>query len=417
MVSYTKMTDVIGKSRSDAKAPTRAYDTALLFAVLALVGIGVVMVYSASVYVAEVSKGDGAYYLKRQLLNAGIALAALGAGLSLHYRRLRQLVYPILLASLALLAILLVPGIGATAGRSTRWFQAFGFSFQPSEMAKLAFIIYLAYSLEKKNEKIRTFAVGFLPHLLVCAVIMLLALAQPDLGTCIVLAIVLVGMLFVAGTRVSYIVALTLLAIPVLFKLIAGNSMRMQRMLAFLDPWEHRYDSAFQIANALAAIGSGGLTGLGLGASRQKIGYVPEAQTDFILPIIGEELGFIGVVVVVGLMGFVVMRGLAIAWKAKDDFGRYLAFGITLLIGVQAVINMGVAVALLPTKGLTLPFISYGGTSLIVTCFSVGVLLNISRHNELEHEPEPPPKKPKLKTLTVKRPIIQRDRPVTEVLG
>lgn len=416
MASLTDIKGIGEAARTEGRAP-RAVDLSLLACVLSLVGLSVVMIYSASVYVAEVDLHDPAYYLKRQLVNVGVALFALAGGLMIPYRRLRLLVYPLLALSVLLLGMLLVPGIGTTVGKSTRWFRFAGFSFQPAELVKLSFVLYLAYSLEKKSHKIKTFSVGFLPHLIVAALMMLLALAQPDLGTVIVLGLTMVVMLFVAGTRVSYIFALALTAAPALIWLISRSSMRMARMLAFMDPWEHRYDSSFQIANALAALGSGGAFGLGLGASRQKIGYMPEAQTDFILPIIGEELGFVGIAVIVLLLAVVIWRGAAIAWAAKDNFGRFLAFGLTTLIAVQAVINMGVATALLPTKGLTLPFVSFGGTSLIMLCFGVGILLSIGRANEEPGDAPPLATRPKSKVQATKRPVVQRDRPITEVLS
>lgn len=388
----------------------RPYDTALMAVVLVLIGTGVVMVYSSSVYVAEAMLNDGAHYLHRQLINATVGLVAMMFGMTLPYRKLRDWVYPLLALSLILLLLLLIPGVGTTVGRSTRWFRLPFFSFQPSELAKLAFIVWLAYSLEKKNTRMKSFTIGFLPHLLCCGLIMVLCLAQPDFGTCLVLAGLMVLMLFVGGTKVSYIALLFFLAVPVVVKVIAGNSMRMQRILAFLDPWEHRYDVGYQAVNSLAAMGSGGMWGLGLGESRQKIGYIPEAQTDFILPIIGEELGFVGVAAILLMFAFVVFRGVVIAWRAKDDFGRYLAFGITMLIGIQAIVNMGVSMSLLPTKGLTMPFISFGGTSLVMMGFAVGVLLNISRDAQL---PTPPEQDYKEKRILKKRSLIVRHQPVT----
>lgn len=411
------MMDIKAVGDSSAAREPRALDLALVASVLALVGLSVVMIYSASVYVAEVDLKDSAFFLKRQVFNVGMALAALGVGVFLPYRRLRHFVYPLLVLSLVLLFVVLLPGVGTTVGKSTRWFRFLGVSFQPTELAKLVFVMYLAYSLEKKVAKIKSFSVGFLPHIILAAVLMGLSLAQPDLGTAIVLGAVMVIMLFVAGTRVAYITGLAMLAVPALVWLISRSSMRMARMLAFLDPWEHRYDTGFQIANALAALGSGGAFGLGLGASRQKIGYMPEAQTDFILPIIGEELGFVGVAAIVLLMAVVIWRGAAIAWKARDDFGRHLAFGITALVAIQAVVNMGVATALLPTKGLTLPFVSYGGTSLMALCFGVGVLLNIGRDAELPGEAPPVIRRPKTKVQGTKAPIVQRERPVTQVMS
>ena len=231
-----------------------------------------------------------------------------------------------------------------------------------------------------------------------------------------VLAGVMVSLLFVAGTRVSYILALFFTAVPILVKLIADNSMRMRRILAFLDPWEHRQDVGYQAVNSLVAFGSGGVQGMGLGASRQKFGYLPEVQTDFIFPIIGEELGLIGVTVVLGLLIYVVCRGMAISWNAKDEFGRYLAFGIAMLFALQAIINIGVALSLLPTKGLTLPFVSFGGSSLLVNCFAAGVLLNISLSGDLDGSEdmlEPAPRKPSKR----RRPVTQDLTPRSGALG
>jgi len=353
-----------------------------MVAIVILMGIGTVMIYSASIYIATQSMDSGTYYLERQLINVGVALGALILGMTLHYRKLREWVYPLLIVSLVLLVLLLTP-LGHNVGKSTRWFRLSFLSFQPSELAKLAFIVWLAYSLEKKHGKLQNFAVGFLPHLLVMGLIMALCLAQPDFGTCMVLAAIMVLMLFVAGTKIGYILVLAFMAVPVFVKYVVLNEMRWARLVAFIDPWNvaHRWGAGYQTVNSLTAFGSGGVTGLGLGASRQKFGYIPEAQTDFIFPILGEELGLIGVVAVLGLFIFVVVRGISIATKASDDFGRYLAYGITMLIGIQAAVNIGVSLGLLPTKGLTLPFISFGGTSLVVIAFGVGVMLNISRRS------------------------------------
>ncbi len=386
----------------------RTHDGLFLAAIIALMCIGVVMVYSASIYLAASNPdiGDGTFYLKRQLINVGLAIVALMLGMGMNYRDLRKVVYPLLLVSILALALLLIPGLGTTVGRSTRWFRVGFFSFQPSEVAKFAFILWLAYSLEKKREKMTSLSIGFIPHLLVLGVITVLCLAQPDLGTCIVLAAIMVTLLFVAGTRVSYLLALFFMAVPVILKFIVFNEMRWNRMMAFLNPWEVREGVGYQAVNSLVAFGSGGMTGMGLGASRQKFGYLPEVQTDFIFPIIGEELGLLGVVCVLGLLVYVICRAMAVAWNAKDDFGRFLAFGISLLFGFQAVINIGVALSLLPTKGLTLPFVSFGGSSLLVCAFAAGVLVNISQADEPEEADKPMEPKP--------RPTGRRRRPVTQ---
>jgi cell division protein FtsW len=404
-------------SRSSSTEYAPPYDRGLLIAVLMLVGFGVVMVYSASVGVADMRHGDPTLFLRNHLLHAALAIMALAVGMSLDYRAYRHYVYWILGVSILLL-FLLVIGFGATINNSTRWIGPEGLRFQPSELAKLAFVFYLAYSLEKKHEQMRSFTIGFLPHLIVCCIIMLLCLAQPDLGTCVLLGLVMFVMLFVGGTRVSYIVAMLFVSIPMTASYIANSSFRMKRILAWLDPWQDRADSGYQTVNALTSLGSGEWFGLGLGNGRQKMGFVPESWTDFIYASIGEELGFVGVAAVALLFLFLFWRGYRITTQSKDNYGRHLAFGITAMLSIQAAFNMGVAVGLLPTKGLTLPFVSGGGSSLITCCFAVGVLLNISRGRSAPRKwqrrrlPRVPRNlDPTTKSLRPKsrRPIKQRD--------
>jgi cell division protein FtsW len=276
-----------------------------------------------------------------------------------------------------------------------------GFNIQPAELAKLVFVIFLAYSLDKKGERIRSFTVAFIPHLMVLGVLILLCLSQPDFGTSLILVMLMFAMLFVAGTRMAYISLFVSVGGFLVFQAIASNSMRLGRVMMWLDPWGHRSDGGYQMVNSLIAIGSGGLTGQSLGFGGQTLtGYLPEGHTDFILSVLAEQLGFVGVLVVITLFGLLISRGIATALAARDDFGRFLAFGITLLVGLQAMINMLVAVALIPTKGLTLPFVSYGGSSMLVCCFSVGILLAIGRDTrqgwvaqlaEVESRPAPCP--------------------------
>ena len=358
----------------------RQYDAGILVAVLVLIGFGTVMVYSASIGVADMKLGDPSLYLRQHLKHALVALGGLALGMSISYHHYRRLVYPLLGTTLILLVGVLVLGI--SRGFSRRWLGHGAFEFQPAELAKLAFVIYLAYSLEKKRERMRTFAVGFLPHVLVCGLLVALCLAQPDLGTCILLGATMFAMLFVAGTRLSYVVIIALVVIPLGASYIANSSRRMERMLIWLDPWRDRYDTGFQTVNALTSLGSGGYTGMGLGAGRQKMGFLTQGWTDFIFSSIGEELGLIGCAAVAVTFLYLCWRGFRAARNAPDDFGRYLAFGVTALIGIQAAWNMGVAVGLLPTKGLNLPFVSGGGSSLLVTCFAAGILLNVSRWSE-----------------------------------
>jgi cell division protein FtsW len=357
-------------------------DRILVGAVLALAAFGVVMVYSAGAVFAAKKYGDATYFLKRELIYAMLGLAALSLATRVDYSIYRKLAYPLLFVSLALLAAVLK--IGSRAGGAIRWFRAGPLSFQPSELAKLALCVYLAYLLARKAEKVRVFSVGFLPPLLITGVMMVLLLKQPDLGTAAIFGAVALGLLFVAGTRTSYLILAVLVAAPAGWQFIVSTPFRMRRMLAFLDPWAFRRDVGYQITESLISVGSGGVTGLGLGDGRQKLFFLPEAHTDFILSIVGEELGLFGVLSVIGLFGVLVWRGYRTAFRARDVFGAYLAFGITTMFGLQALVNIGVVLGSLPTKGLPLPFISYGGTSLLMSLFAAGVLANISARN-----PEP----------------------------
>jgi cell division protein FtsW len=282
------------------------------------------------------------------------------------------------LATLGLLALVFIPGIGHSAGGAQRWIRVAGFSLQPSEITKIAIILFVAYALAKKGEKIRNFKVGFMPVLIISGLFMGVILLQKDLGTAFVLAMVVAAMLFIGGTRIAYLTAGVLAAIPILYFLIFSVDYRRQRILAFLDPWEHQLDSGFQIIQSYVAFNAGGLTGTGLGQGKQKLFYLPAAHNDFIFPVIGEELGLIGVFFVLILFLLFMIRGIKISLKAPDHYGIFMGIGITTLVTSQALINFGVVMGLLPTKGLPLPFISYGGTALLVLCFLVGVLLNIS---------------------------------------
>jgi len=358
------------------------FDRVLLMAVMTLVALGLVMVYSASAITAQEKLGDGFYYLKRQAAAAGLGLLAMTLALRIGYRRLARLVYPLLVCVLVLLVVVLLPAVGTTVGGARRWIRLLGFSIQPAEIAKLAWVLYLAYSLAKKRERVALFSVGFLPHLLMAGVLVALCMAEPDFGSSVAIVFLLFILLFAAGTRLSYLVGSVLLAMPVAYRAIASSSYRKKRILAFLDPWAHRHDAGYQVAESLMSIGSGGLLGLGLGDGRQKLFFLPEAHTDFVFSIIGEELGLVGVAVVLGLYAVVIWRGVRASLQASEPFGTYVGFGVTCLIGFQAVVNIFVAMGLLPTKGLTLPFISYGGTSLIVMMGAAGILLSLSVREE-----------------------------------
>lgn len=361
----------------------RGLDLMLLTTVLCLLGLGMVMVYSASAVFAQAHAGSASYFLRRNLMYCGAGLLALYVGWRVSYQRYQRWVYPMLLGCLLLLAALLVPGLGTRVDGATRWFHLGGLSLQPSEPAKFALIVYLAYSLSKKKETMRSFSIGFLPHLCVAGTMILLVLKQPDLGTSAVLGTVTLLLLFVAGTKLSYIMISVLAAAPVVYQLIVGTPWRMRRLLAFLDPWAYRQDAGYQISESLISIGSGGVHGLGLGDGKQKLFFLPAAHTDFVFAIIGEELGLIGLVAVVILFLTLVARGVRAALGARDLFGTYLAFGITATFGLQALLHMSVVLGLVPTKGITLPLVSYGGSALMTAMFCMGVLLNVAaRHPE-----------------------------------
>jgi cell division protein FtsW len=356
-------------------------DAVLTATVITLIAFGVVMVYSSSAVFALQRFHTGQYFLLRQSVFAALGFGVMIAMARIDYHRLRPLTYPFLLAALCLLCITAF-GFGHSAGGAARWINLGPIHVQPAEIVKIAMIGWLAYSLSKKTERIRSFSVGFLPHVLGAGVVMLLCLKQPDFGSAVMIGLITFFMLFTAGARLGYILGAGMLALPIVYYLIAGSEYRMRRITAFLSPFEHRHSAGYQIAESLMSFGAGGVTGVGIGDSRQKLLFLPEAHTDFISAIIGEELGFIGFVVMVAAFLLLVSRGLRAAFAAVDEYGTYLAVGITLFLGTQAFTNLAVAVGLLPTKGLVLPFISYGGSSLLVNCMAVGLLLNVSRPRE-----------------------------------
>lgn len=354
------------------------YDMIILLMAVALTSFGVVMVYSASSVMASTKFHDGFYFLKKQGFFALLGILVMLAAMKIDYHRWRRWAVPILLSCMVLLTLVFLPGIGGAVKGASRWIRLPGFNFQPSEFAKLALIIFMAYSLDKKQDKIKQLVSGFIPYMVILAFMILLLLLQHDLGAALTLFAVAFGMLFLAGTRLQYIFSVILLALPFLYLLIMGEGYRRRRIMAFLDPWKDRADSGFQIIQSWLAFGNGGIVGQGLGEGKQKLFYLPEAHTDFILSVIGEELGLIGVLVVISMFCLLVHRSIRVATYAEDTFGRYLAFGIAVLLGIEASVNIAVVTGLVPTKGLALPFISYGGSSLIMTLAAVGILLNVS---------------------------------------
>jgi cell division protein FtsW len=354
-------------------------DPVLAATVIGLVGFGVVMVYSASAVQATVQYHDPQFFLKRQAIYAVLGLLATWAASRIDYHRLYKLTYPVL-AIVGMLLLACVVGFGHSGGGAARWLSIGPIHVQPAEMAKVAFVIWLAYSLAKKADRIKTFTVGFLPHLIVAGVYMLLCLKQPDFGSAVVLLLLTFTMLFIAGAKVGYILGASILGAAFGAAAIRFKEYRYERYLAWLNMDQHRQDLAYQPFQSVMSFGSGETTGLGIGRGFQTL-YLPEAHNDFIAAIIGEELGFLGVASLCAVYLLLVARGVRAALRAPDDFGSFLAFGLSTMFGVQALVNLAVALAVLPTKGLTLPFVSFGGSSLLVNAVAAGILLNISRQS------------------------------------
>ncbi|MCD5390679.1 putative lipid II flippase FtsW [candidate division NPL-UPA2 bacterium] len=354
-----------------------------------LAGIGLVAIYSTSAISAGERFGDSAFFLKRQMLWMGLGLAFMLLAMVTKYELLKVLSKPLLLLSVLLLIMVLLPQFGREAGGARRWLRVGGFSIQPSEMARLAIILYLSAYLARKQDRVKELWRGLLAPLLVLGVVTGLILLQPDLGTSLLIGLVALILLFVAGVRLIYLAGIGFSSLPALYLLITRVPYRQRRILAFLDPWKDPRGVGYQITQSFMALGSGGLSGIGLGESRQKLFYLPAAHTDFIFSIIGEELGFIGTAAILILFLIFIWTGMRIAYRAPDLFGHLLGVGITAAIGLQAIINVGVATGSLPTKGIPLPFISFGGSSLLLNMVGVGLLLNISRNsgniNHREH--------------------------------
>jgi len=368
----------VARQRSEQLRPGLRYDPLLLGAVLILLMFGVVMVYSASAVYAGARLGDAMWFFKRQAVGASIGLIALLAAMKLGYRRMEALALPFLFVSLALLVLMHLPGLGHSAGGARRWMRLGAVTFQPSELAKIALVLWLARSLARKQERVRTFSVGFLPHMVMLALFGFLLMLEPDFGTAVVLAAVTFALLFVAGAPLRYLLAVAGAAAPVAAFLIWKSPYRVQRVLTFLDPWKDPRGHGYQTVESLLGFGAGGSLGVGLGESHQKLFFLPAAHTDFILSIVGEELGFAGVAGVLALFAVIVWRGIKAAHAAPDAFGCWLALGLTLLLSVEALVNAGMALALLPTKGMALPFLSYGMSSVITSCIGAGAMLSVS---------------------------------------
>ncbi len=351
----------------------------LIFIPIFLMGLGIIMIYSSSSVFAAQRFYDSAYFLKKQVLFGVCGIISMLVIMRIPYTYFKRLAYPVWIASIALLILVIIPGIGTKVGGAMRWLRFGPLSFQPAELAKLAVIMLLAYSLAKKEpDRIKNFSIGVIPHLILVIPVSFLMLLQPDFGTAMMLIALLCIMLFVAGIPFRHLAVLNGCAAIAAVLLVVFKGYRLERFMAFINPWEHATDSGYHIIQSLLAFGAGGIFGTGLGRGTQKLFYLPEPHTDFIFSVIAEELGFLGVVTIIALFLLIILCGIKIAMHAYDLFGTYMALGIIIFIGLQTVINMGVVTGLLPTKGAPLPFVSYGGTSLLINLISVGILLSIS---------------------------------------
>lgn len=369
------------RRRNRVAAPGAAPDLTLFMVTLILLGIGVVMVFSASSVRAYEYYRDSYYFLKRQLLWSVIGVIAMIFTMHIDYRLLRRFAAPILVVTLVLLIVVLIPGVGLMISGSRRWLGVRGiFTFQPSELAKVGMMVFLSSYLSRDPEEVKSFLKGVVPVLLLLGIVFGLIMLEPDLGTATSIAGVTLVMLFVAGARTSHLIGLGIVGIPAFIAAVFAEDYRRRRFLAFLHPWDDPLRSGFHIIQSLLALGSGGIFGLGLGRSRQKFLYLPEQHTDFIFAVLGEELGFVGAATVVILFFIFAWRGFRVALATSDPFASLLATAITSMVVLQAVINIGVVSGILPITGIPLPLISFGGSSLVVTLSSIGILLNISRY-------------------------------------
>jgi cell division protein FtsW len=357
-------------------------DFFLLLATLLLATIGTIMIYSASSILSMERFHDGQFFLKKQLFFLAIGLAGMALSTRLPYYKLRKLAWPGVIFSAFLLVLIMVPHMGIKAGGAVRWLNLGVFSFQVSEMVKVALIIFLASFFTENYTQVRNFKQGILIPSSITGLLILLIIFQPDFGTSVILAIIVFIMIYLAGGRIVHLAALIAIFAPAALWLLLHKSYRLARLTTFLNPWQDPQRSGFQIIQSLLSFGTGGLFGVGIGDGMQKLFYLPEPHTDFILSVIAEESGFLGVGFILLLYIIIIFRGFRISLKAPDIFGNLLAAGLTALIALEAFINIAGVMGIVPLKGLALPFLSYGGTSLIMSMILIGTLLNISSYED-----------------------------------
>jgi len=353
-------------------------DYVMFIPMFMLIGIGLVMIYSASCELALKTYKNEYYFFHKQVIFAVAGLLAMLVCRYIPYRWYRSLAHVFLVFAMVMLALVLIKGIGHAAGGARRWFNFGVIYFQPVEFAKFAVVLFLAYSLTKKQDNVENFWVGFAPHVALLVILSGMIIMQPDFGSVAILWMLTWGMMFAGRVRIFYLVASGAMAIlPAAVYLMFSSGYRVKRLITFLDPWQDPLNSGYQIIHSLMAFGSGGIWGKGFGQGYQKLFYLPTPHTDFIFSVIGEEGGLVWVLFVVLLFVVILWRGIRIAKEEKDCFGSLLALGLTVSIALQAIVNMGVNLSLLPTKGLTLPFLSYGGTALVINMAFIGILMNI----------------------------------------
>jgi len=374
---------------TSANNPKSSPDFLLFLLTVVLVTTGLIMVYSASAILAHDRYQSSYYFFIRQLAWVGVGMLGLWFSSRVDLEKWRDLAIPLLFLSLILMALVCVPGLGRTVGGAQRWFRLGPFSFQPSEVFKIALVFYLADSLDRRSEQLVRLS-KIAPYFAILAAGMALLEKQHDLGTAVLLALVTLQMMLLAGTQWKFFMIPVAVLVPTFTFLIESTNYRMKRITAFLNPWEDPQGAGFQLIQSLIAVGNGGPLGVGLSNSTQKLFYLPAPHTDFIFAVIAEELGLWGAGSLVFLFAVFILRGFKVASEAgqreNGNFKALLASGITGLIGFQAVVNLGVVTGLLPTKGIPLPLISYGGSSMVFTLFSIGILFNISRETKL-HSP------------------------------
>ncbi len=353
-------------------------DPWLLLGVAALVGLGAVMVFNVSYFHGQ-EMGDSMHFFRKHVTSIVLGLAVAAVTSRIPSERIRVLAYPLLVAAVVMLVVVLVPGIGVRRSGAQRWFPLGPLSFQPTEVAKFAVVLYLAASLVRKGDRVRDFWFGVVPHCVVVGAIALLSLLEPDFGTAALVTALLLMMLFVGGARPLHLGLLGSAVLPILGWVVVMQPYRLARVTTFLDYTKDPQGMGFQLLQSLISFGSGGVSGVGLGQSEQKMFFLPAAHTDFIFSVIGEEFGLVGACAVVALFVVVGARGLRIAARHPDPFASLLAFGTTVLIVLQGALNIGVVLGCLPTKGLALPFVSYGGSAMMIVLAEVGVLLSLAR--------------------------------------